>query len=137
MKNRQEEFKDLTSAPVLMSMILGYAGAMMSLFIFSFNTNYAFVSLVALCFCSIYFVTCWLNERLLEKYDDLRDTLYDLEWYTMKPWQRRQVAILMIMADRPILLKAGSFHVVNYERWGAFLNDVYSYGVFLNDFAKA
>lgn len=84
-----------------------------------------------------YIMLCVMAENHADAYDDLRYTLYDLEWYSMSPKQRKCLFQIMVMADRPKLLRIGPFHVVSFEAFADMLDRVYSYGLVINNLVAA
>lgn len=79
------------------------------------------------------FMVCWTNEKLNDSYDHVKDTLYGLEWYEMTPRQRRTIWQVMVMLDCRRLLRAGPFHIMNFESFVDLLHRVYSYGLVINN----
>lgn len=83
-----------------------------------------------------YIAISYLNEKLADGYDDLRAALYEFDWYNLKPRQRTMLLNIMVMVDRPILLKSGYFHFVNFDELRNFANRVYNYGLFINSMVE-
>lgn len=81
----------------------------------------------------IYIIFCWTNERLDDAYDDTGDALYGLEWYKMSPRQRRVIQTVIGMLQRRRFLKAGPFEVLSFEHFTTMLDEVYSYGLVINN----
>lgn len=77
---------------------------------------------------------CVIHEQFLDEHENLRRTLHNLEWYTMKPKQRILLLQVLVMVDHPRLLKTGPFHVVSYEEMGNVFQNVYSIGLCINKF---
>lgn len=85
----------------------------------------------------VYFIICWTNEKLDDAYDDVRDALYDLEWYEMPPKQRNMIQLVMVAYNRRRFVRAGPLHILNFEGFADMLNRIYSYGLIINDLVGA
>lgn len=129
---QQDNFYDLMSILVLLNEIVAYGAIFISWFIIFFARESMVMAVVAL-FPPILFISIALiNEDLSSAYDDLRQSIHDVNWYEMPPKDRKYLLLIMKVVDRKRLMHAGPFHVVNYELVNRFLSRVYSYGMILN-----
>lgn len=80
-----------------------------------------------------YIVFCWIHECFFDASANLRQTLHQLEWFTMSVKQRVQ---LLVMVDHPKLLRTGPFHIVCYNELGNVFRRVYSIGLCINKSMK-
>lgn len=99
-----------------------------------FDIRFLFVCITASGTTVPFMFICWMNEQLVDAYENLRITLFDVPWYEMSPQQRKKLLLIMVMVDRPCLLTAGPLHVVSYESTTDMLNRIYSYGLIINNF---
>lgn len=100
--------------------------------IFHFRDGF-FVAFGTALHAVVYFAVCWTNENLDDVYDDVKNSLYDLEWYEMPPKQRKIIQMVMVALQKRRFVRAGPFHVLTYESFADMLNRVYSYGLIINN----
>lgn len=84
----------------------------------------------------IYLLMCWLNDKLDDASSDLKTALYDIKWYEMSVAHQKDLLQIMVQVEQPKLLTAGPFDVISFEKYKNMLNQVYSYGLIINDFIQ-
>lgn len=99
-----------------------------------FVHDLAFIGMMGIGNSLPYLILCGVNEMLADAFDDLRETLYDLEWYCMSAEKQRVLLMVMAAVDNPKVMRTGPFHVVCFEELAKIWNRVYNYGLFLNNF---
>lgn len=129
----QNKLADLSVVPTLILEFISYGLLLIMWIIVFFLNDLAFLGLIASANLLPYFVLIWMNERLADAYDELRQVLYAIEWYNMSTNKQKALLQIIIIIDCPKLLSAGTFHLINYEGLADMLNRVYSYGLFINN----
>lgn len=129
---QQEIFTKLLSTHVLFLEAETYCVMFLIWIVFFFARNELFIMGASIVVGSQFFFIAWLNEKLVDEYEELQVAIYDVNWYEMPLKDRKMLLPLMQMAKERKLLRAGAFHVVNYEKMAEFLDNVYSYGLILN-----
>lgn len=64
------------------------------------------------------FVNCWMGERVVKRIDKLTAAIYDLPWYLMSVKQRKEIQLILIMAQNMQGFN-GIFNKVNMETFQA------------------
>ncbi|KAJ8668228.1 hypothetical protein QAD02_009891, partial [Eretmocerus hayati] len=60
-----------------------------------------------------------LGQEVIDVSDDIFDTAYETEWYSLRPTDRKYISILLHRSLHPSQLTAGGFSVLSYETFGA------------------
>lgn len=132
----QDVLAEIAFVPILILEIMNYGLFLLIWVTIFFINDLAVLAIAASGNVLPYFLLCWMSERLIDTYDEVKETLYDLEWYRMKPKHAKYLQQIMIAVNHPKLLRAGPFHIVNFAAMGDVLQRVYSYGLIVNNIAK-
>lgn len=132
----QQLLTDFMSAIILIFEIMCYCLLLFGWILFFFAPSQMFIAVVASGNVVPYILVCWINEKLQSAHDDLRRVLYDVSWYTMSTWERKNLLQLFMMMSQPRFLTAGPFHVVSFENLLIMMGRIYRCGVLINNFAK-
>lgn len=82
----------------------------------------------------LYLILCAFNESSGKLFDDLKVTLYNLEWYNMSPAKQKMILMIMMVVDNPKSMRCGPFHKICYEEFKIMLHRTYSYGLCMNKY---
>ncbi|XP_063709139.1 uncharacterized protein LOC134837683 [Culicoides brevitarsis] len=82
----------------------------------------------------ILFGTCYINEVIRDKFDEIEEALYDLPWYAIDV-KHQKILLVMLQCDKIQLgLTAAGIHEMTIERFGTVLQAGYSNLLVLKDF---
>lgn len=84
------------------------------------------------CFAE-YYLICFVNDRLNEAHNRFYLQLCTIHWYGWQPRERRMLLLILAMAKKPKLLRAGSVQEMNYESLLDFIKRGYTAGIILKD----
>lgn len=131
--DQQNKLIDLVSGLMLIFEVLTYFIVLLIWIVLFFDRQLIFLGLVMAGVGVLYFMICWINEKLVDAYTDLRFTIYGLAWYEMGAHQRKMLLPIIIMTGQPKLLSAGGFHVISFKTTAVMVNRIYRCGLIIND----
>lgn len=131
---RQQILSKITAWPILIFEMFAYGSFLMTWTVCKFDPSQCILGLGCFVYAIANFILIFMSEKLAEAYENVKETLYGLEWYNMKPQQRKLFILTIKMLDRPILLRAGPLHPMTFEEMGVFLNRIYSCAIAVNRF---
>ncbi|XP_063698008.1 uncharacterized protein LOC134828948 [Culicoides brevitarsis] len=82
------------------------------------------------------FITCYFNEKFLEKLDDINEALYDLPWYELNLKQRKQLMLLMHCDKIQRGFTAAVIHDLTIERFAIVVKAGYTNLLVLKDLVQ-
>lgn len=130
---QQGTLASITSMSILAYEIFSYALAFVIWTVFLFDNRQYFIAIVCLGMVVPFIILCWMNERILNAYANLKTELFNLDWNGLQKYQKQMILLVMVMVDRPILLRAGPFHLISFELLNYMLNRTYSFGLVLKN----
>lgn len=76
---------------------------------------------------SMHFGMCYLNERILKKFDKLLEAIYDIHWYEMPLKSKEKLCLIPIMLElqRKLSFKSAGVFEVTFERFTNIIEIVY------------
>lgn len=129
---QQRTLVKVTSMPILIFQVAAYGIALVDWIVFIFSREQLLSAMGASGIVFNFIIICWINERLRTAYDDLRSNLHNIDWTSLKPFQRKRLLLILMLLDRPILLRAGPFDLISFKGLNLFFNRVYSFGLCIN-----
>lgn len=120
--------------PVMAFEVLVYSLFLLLWIAVFFVHELLFIGTFAFGLVLLYVILCGLNAQLADAFDDLKEALYDLDWYNMRPQQRNMLLTAMVIVGNPKQMRCGPFHIICYEEFATILNRVYKYGLFITNF---
>lgn len=79
------------------------------------------------------FVQCFINEKYLEKFQQVSKALYEIPWYILTPKERKMILVAMFSADICPGLNVVGIHPLKLERFTKVLQAAYSNCLVLKD----
>lgn len=121
-------------------LLLAEIASFASLFIFGMlllvvHQQY-FFAVATTWFPFLLFFICFANEKILDKFAEIKCVLYNTPWYALSPKERKTLLITMECDNIQGGFTAGTFHALNNERFGHILNAAYSNCIVLRDLVK-
>lgn len=107
---QQKRLASITSIPILAFEIFSYAIGFLVWTVVLFDNGQYFIAVVGVGMVVPFIMLCWMNERILDTYQNLKISLYDMDWIRLNLRQKKMLLLVIIMVDRPTLLRAGPFH---------------------------
>lgn len=132
---QQRYLVDLTQSFVFVFEMICYGIFLISWIIFQFDPDRIFIASAASGLTLPFIFLTLMNEKLGDSYDDLQKSLINVRWYDLEPDQRKMLQPIMIIAERPYLLKSGPFHTISFEQLSVMADKIYSYGLIINNLA--
>ncbi|XP_063698009.1 uncharacterized protein LOC134828949 [Culicoides brevitarsis] len=86
--------------------------------------------------CVLLFISCFLNELMLEKLININEALYDLPWWELNPKQRKQLMLLMHCDKIQRGFTAAGIHNLTIERFGIIVKAGYTNLLVLKDLVQ-
>lgn len=126
----------LTRSSILCYETCVYNALLLTWIIVTFKPSLVLFAISACGMMVFYFLLNIINEELVDAFEELRNFLYDLEWYSYNPQERRVLLQFMVMVNRPKLLTTGPFHTVCYNNFGAIFQRIYSFCVLINKLVR-
>lgn len=83
--------------------------------------------------CIIYFSMCYVNEKLLTKLSNVRNNLYNFEWYNLSPKQRKLLLVPLNVDNLGIGFNALGLHDLTLDRFADVTKAAYSNCLVLKD----
>lgn len=80
-------------------------------------TDMAYMVPLAIAFISQYFVICYLSTRMSDNYDEIGTRIYRSKWYCLTKWQKRELFIVMNVAQQTKCLSSGGMADMTLERF--------------------
>lgn len=62
-------------------------------------------------FNSIYSIC---GQQIINGAEEFGSALYECDWLTYSPWNRKELALIMLMAQKPVGIRSGGFYFVNF-----------------------
>lgn len=128
---QQKILVNASAVEILIFEMISFAMALWLWILFLFDNSQYFMIVAASGFIFPFAILCWMNEKLVDEYTSMKETLYEIDWYLLEPKQRRSLQLVMIMVDRPHLLTAGPFHLISFQELSNFMRRVYSSGLLI------
>lgn len=72
---------------------------------------------LAIAFITQYFVICYLSTRMSDNYDEIGTRIYCSKWYCLTKWQKRDLFIVMNVAQQTKCLTSGGLADLTLERF--------------------
>lgn len=82
---------------------------------------------------ALLFCICYINEKILERLDDIKESLYDMPWYGLNPKQRKMLMIVMNCDHIQKGFTAAGIHEITLERFGIIVKAGYTNVLVLKD----
>lgn len=82
---------------------------------------------------SALFVMCYINEKILDKFDGIKKELYDISWYELKSKESKMLLIAMNCDEIQKGFTAAEIHKLTIERFGIILKTGYTNLLVLKD----
>ncbi len=79
---------------------------------------------------------CYINEKILEKFEDIKQVLYDLPWFDLAPNERKLLLTLMHCRNIQKGFTAAGIHGLTLERFGIILKAGYTNLLILRDIVR-
>lgn len=132
----QNILNNLISLPMLGFAIYCYLVLFLIWISIFFAPENSFTAVGGVVTCFAYILICNLNEKLSEAHDRVRIALYDIDWFDLKPFERKPFLLLMILIDQRKLIRAGPFFTISYVELGKMINRAYSCGILINNLVQ-
>ncbi|KAF6211380.1 hypothetical protein GE061_011892 [Apolygus lucorum] len=71
-------------------------------------------------------VMCYIGQRFTFKNEELRDSLYNTEWYNRSKEVKRAISVCMHVTYIPMELLIGNIMILNHENFSIIVNSAYS-----------
>lgn len=84
-------------------------------------------------FTILLFCKCYINEQILDRFDDIKEVLYDTPWYELEIKDRKMLLIAMNCDQIQGGFTAAGIHGLSMERFGIVLKAGYSNLLVLKD----
>lgn len=85
------------------------------------------------CVNVLLFIDCYANEKILDKFEEIRDALYDIPWYDLDVKKRKMLLIALNCDKIQKGLNASGIHVLTLERFGIIVKAGYTNLLVLKD----
>lgn len=79
---------------------------------------------------------CYINEKILEKFENIKEALYDLPWYTLELKEMRELLIAMNCDQIQKGFTAGGTHPLTIERFAIIMKAGYTNLLVLKDLVQ-
>nr|UTN00916.1 odorant receptor [Semanotus bifasciatus] len=73
------------------------------------------------------FLVCFYGQILMDNSADIAKAVYDTQWYTKSPSIRRNLVLILLRAQRPLVLKAAGLKIMSLATFLGVLYSAYSY----------
>lgn len=130
------QLSEFLSEPLLLAEIGTLGSLFFSGMVFLVVQQQYVVAIAAFWFPVVYLLICIINEKILDKFSDISEELYDIPWYTKSVKEQKTLLIAMKCDLIQEGLNAGKFHALNNERFATVLNVAYSNCLVLRDLIK-
>lgn len=77
----------------------------------------AYMVPLSIAFISQYFVICYLSTRMSDNYEEIGSKIYCSKWYYLTKWQKRDLFVVMVVAQQTKTLTSGGMADVTLERF--------------------
>ncbi|XP_063704382.1 uncharacterized protein LOC134833845 [Culicoides brevitarsis] len=79
------------------------------------------------------YLFCFINERILDKFEEVKNELYNIPWYELSPKDRKILLIAMNCDKIQAGFTAMGIHFMDLKRFASIMNLVYSNVLVLKD----
>lgn len=80
-------------------------------------TNQYFNIAFAVIFLILFNMTySFLGQKVIDSANKFSEVIYNCDWTQFSTWNRKQLVLIMLMAQQPVGIKSGGFHYVDYRQ---------------------
>lgn len=73
------------------------------------------------------FLVCYAGQRLQDKSREMAYEIYSTAWYLGDPSMQKDVALMIMRAQRDLCITAGGFGIMSFETLKLIIQSIYSY----------
>lgn len=110
------DLNDLFSTSLLASELFSIVGIPLCGFSFLFRDSSVTAGVGAAFTVLFKILYSLVGQHIITSANQFEAALYECNWIEFSPWNRKQLALMMLLAQKPVGLRSGGFHYVDHAQ---------------------